>query len=178
MGKPLYLRGFWRDDNLHFDSIGHLNGSSGQVTFTLSGFDLKKVHLKQDKLILEGRRVGLELAANKQQRVPVNVGNLNAPEDESMHIEIAASPTGEYGPALDAIFVDGVAGLVPSLPFYWTSYAQKNFLPAATAIPEDTKPHRISGVKAPRLLHATEPDFGEVSHRGSSTAELPSSISG
>jgi TonB family protein len=186
MNKPLYLRGFWRDDKLHFDSTGHLKGNSGRVTFTLSGFDLKKVHLKQDKLILEGRRVGLELAANKEQRVPVNVGNVNNPEDESMHIEITASSTGDYGPALDGIFVDSLAGLVSSLPFYWTGYAQKNFLPAGTAIgsptvpttsiapapiqqsslPADIKPHRIGGgVKPPRLLSSTEPDFNDVARR-------------
>jgi TonB family protein len=186
MDKPLYLRGFWHDDKLHFDSTGHLLGNSDPVTFTLSGFDLKKVHLKQDKLILEGRRVGLELTANKQQRVPINVGKVNNPEDESMHIEIAASPTGDYGPALEAIFVDGLAGLVPSLPFYWTSYAQKNFLPATTAIsspavpaasaapapiqqpsrPTDAKPRRVGGgIKPPTLLHSTEPEFNEVARR-------------
>jgi TonB family protein len=186
MGKPIYLRGFWRDDKLRFDETGHLLGKSDSITFTLSGFELRKLHLKQDMLILEGRRVGLELSANKQQRVPINAGKANYFEDESMHIEIAANPTGDYSPALDAIFVDGLAALVPSLPFYWTSYAQKNFLPAATAINSpvtlatsttsasiqqaslsaNAKPNRISGnIKPPRLLSATEPDFGEVARR-------------
>jgi TonB family protein len=175
MGRPLYLRGFWRDDNLHFDSTGHLRGTSGPVTFTLSGFDLKKVHLKQSKLILEGNRVGLEFSDNKQKRVILQVGDGRHHEDESMHLVIDANPNGDYGPALDAIFAGGIADLVPSLPFYWKSYARKNFLPAADIptdqpaqetppsaepTPQETKPSRIGGgVTAPRLLHSAEPAF-------------------
>jgi len=172
MGKPLYLRGFWRDDTLHFDSTGHLHGTSGPVTFTLSGFDLKKFHLKQNKLILEGNRVGLEFADNKQKRVTLQVGDGRHHKDESMHIEIDANPNGDYGPALDAIFVEGIANLVPSLPFYWKNYAEKNFLAIAAAplnqpAPEtssaetqEAKPQRIGGgITAPRLLHSAEPAF-------------------
>jgi TonB family protein len=175
MDKPLYLRGFWRDDILHFDSNGQLRGTSGPVTFTLSGFDLKKVHLKQNKLILEGNRVGLEFSDNKQKRVTLQVGDWRHHEDESMHIEIDADPNGDYGPALDAIFVEGIADLVPSLPFYWKNYARKNFLPAAAAptdqpapgtpssvqtTPQESKPQRIGGaVTAPRLLRTAEPQF-------------------
>jgi TonB family protein len=174
MGKPLYLRGFWRDDTLHFDPTGHLRGTSGPVTFTLSGFDLKNVHLKQNKLILEGNRVGLEFSDNKQKRVTLRVGDWQHPEDEALHIEIDANPNGDYGPALNAIFVEGIANLVPSLPFYWKNYARKNFIPAdaaPTAQPapetspsaettQETKPSRIGGgVTAPRLLHSAEPTF-------------------
>lgn len=176
MDKPLYLRGFWRDDILHFDSTGHLRGTSDPVTFTLSGFDLKKVHLKKNKLILEGNRVGLEFSDNnRQKRVTLQVGDGRHHESESMHIEIDADPNGDYGPALDAIFVEGIANLVPSLPSYWKNYARKNFLPATSAptsqpapeapssvqtTPQETKPQRIAGaVTAPRLLHSAEPAF-------------------
>jgi TonB family protein len=172
--KSLYLRGFWRDDTLHFDSTGHLFGTSDPVTFTLSGFDLKSAQLKQNKLILEGQRVGLELANNKQERVPLMVGRPRHGRPESMHIEIDASQNGDYGPALDAIFIEGIADLVPSLPFYWKSYAQKNFLPAAAADTppatsvsakeaapsEEPQPRRIGGgIAPPKLLHTAEPKF-------------------
>ena len=180
IGKPLYLRGFWRDDSLHFDSTGHLRGTSDPVTFTLSGFDLKKVHLKQNKLILEGNRVGLEFSDNKQKRVTLQVGDGRHHEDESMHIEIDANPAGDYGPALDAIFVEGIADLVPSLPFYWKKYAQKNLLPAVAAQtipttsttspsaekavpPQEAQPGRVGGgITAPRLLHSAEPEFNST----------------
>jgi TonB family protein len=179
MDKPLYLRGCWRDDTLHFDSAGQLKGNSGPVTFTLGGFELQTVHLKQDKLVIEGRRVGLELRDDKQRRVPLNVGKPNQREDESMHIDIAASPSGDYGPALDAVFANGLAELVPSLPSYWKGYAAKNFIPAGlsttpvagatsdpvqqAASPSDTKPRHVGGgVKPPKLLRAKEPEFSEA----------------
>jgi hypothetical protein len=179
MDKPLYLRGCWRDDKLHFDAAGQIKGNSSPVTFTLSGFELRTVHLKQDRLVLEGRRIGLELRDNKQQRVPLNVvKNPGQPEDEPMHIEIAASPSGDYGPALDVIFANGLAELSPSLPSYWKAYATKNFAsvdptttPAATtfdpiqqaASQSDTKPRHIGGgIKPPRLLRAEEPGFSEA----------------
>jgi TonB family protein len=178
MNKPLYLRGCWRDDTLNFDSGGKLKTSSSPVTFTLSGFELLALHLKQDKVILEGRRVGLELATNKQLRVPLNAGKPNDPVDEPMKIEIASSPSGDYGPALDAIFAEGLVELVPSMPSYWKTYAAKNFIPAdaSTAsvtpaasepVPQSSglpnaKPMRIGGgVKPPKLLRSKEPDFND-----------------
>jgi TonB family protein len=176
MDKPLYLRGCWRDDKLHFDSTGRLKGSSNPVTFTLSGFDLYTLHLKRDTLVLEGRRIVLELRDNKQRRVPLKVGKPEDPEDEPIKIEIEANPSGDYGPALDAIFANGLAELVPSMPSYWKSYAIKNFIPAdqssvpaastasnsvrkETGSPE-TKPPRIGGgITAPKLLTSKEPQF-------------------
>jgi TonB family protein len=184
MKQPLYLRGCWRDDTLHFDSSGQLKDDSGPVTFTLSGFDLRSIHLKHDRLILEGRRVGLELHDQKQIRVPLNVGKPNHPEDESMHIEIAASPSGDYGRALDAIFTNGLAELVSSMPLYWKAYAAKNFIPSDSSTtpaaptasaptpptPDqrsdgstDASPRRIGGgVKPPKLLRGKEPEFTDA----------------
>jgi TonB family protein len=174
--KPLYLRGCWRDDKLNFDSVGGLKGSSGPVTFTLSGFDLYTLRLKRNKLVLEGRRIGLELRDNKQQRVPLKVGKPEDPENEQILIEVDASPSGDYGPALDTIFANGLEELVPSMPFYWKSYAVKNFIPADQSqapaahaasnsghqetSSSETKPRRIGGgVTAPKLLASKEPQF-------------------
>jgi TonB family protein len=179
MGKPLYLRGFWSDDKLRFDEAGHLVGKSDATTFTLSGFEFRKVQIKQDKLILEGRRVGLELRDNKQTRVPINTGS---PKADVIHIEIPVNPTGDYGPALDAIFVNRLLDLVPSLPFYWQPYAVKNFTPGNSAAgqsppPTGTKPdsggqsltsHKTNpqlsgtGTLHPKLLHSGEPNFTEA----------------
>jgi TonB family protein len=178
MDKSLYLRGCWRDDNLHFDLAGQLEGKSDPVTFTLCGFELKSLQVKQDKLILEGRRIGLELGDHKQLRVPLNIGKPGHPEDESMRIEIAASPSGDYSPALDSIFAKDLAELIPSMPSYWQPYALKNFTasdsattpdtpltnpPQQPAGSPDTKPRRIGGaVEPPKLLHSKEPEFSNA----------------
>jgi TonB family protein len=177
--EPLYLRGCWHDDKLRFDATGHLVGKSDPTTFTLSGFEFQKVQIKQDKLILEGRRVGLELRDNKQTRVPINTGS---PKADVIHIEVPANPTGDYGPALGAIFVNGLVDLVPSLPFYWQPYAVKEFIPGNSAAGQSppltvTKPdsggqsltsHKTNppisgtGTLHPKLLHSEEPNFTEA----------------
>ncbi len=182
MNRPLYLRGLWRNDTLHFDPTGHLIDNSGVLTFTLSGFDLKSIRREHDKLVLEGRRMGLEFVNGNQRRVSLGMGILHNPADEPIHIEIAASPTGDYGQALDAIFTDGLADLVPSLPFYWKSYAQNNFLSdshalhplaAATQTPDQIRqsssPQETSHIDdttvPPKLLRSVEPKFNDVARR-------------
>jgi TonB family protein len=178
MNQPLYLRGCWRDDTLHFDPDGNLKDHSVPVVFTLCGFDLKAAHLNQDKLILEGRRIGLELKDNKQLRVAINIGKPKRPKDEIVTLEIAASPGRNYGPALDAIFVNGLAEFVPSMPSYWKPYALQHFASSNSTTPPSTapatpdeqsqspKPVRIGGaVKPPKLLWSKEPQFNEVARR-------------
>jgi TonB family protein len=176
MNNPLYLRGCWRDDYLNFDSAGKLKDISFPVSFTLSGFELQSLHLEQGMLVLEGRRIGLELKDNQQLRVPLNVGKVNQHKDESMRIVIAASPSDDYGAALDTVFANGLAELVPSLPSYWQAYAAKNLLPAGsstsmtasttakTTSQDGTSPSakqaRPGGaLKAPKLLHSVDPTF-------------------
>jgi TonB family protein len=165
--KPLYLRGFWKTNKLRFDSNGQLVGKSDNIAFTLGGFNLKSVHLKPGELILDGNRVGLELIDNQQERVSLK---------DSIHIEIAASPTGNYGPALDAIFADGLANLTPSLPDYWQKYARENFLSTNTTPPAtpvsaiqpstsdpDEKPLMVGGgVAPPKLLTSPAPQYSQT----------------
>jgi len=176
MNQPLFLRGCWGDDKLHFDSAGTLREKSSVVAFTLCGFELKDVHIKQDKLILDGRRIGLELKDDEQFRVPLNAGKIGSQQDESIHLEVAAGPTGDYSPALDAIFVNGLPNLIPSMPSYWKSYALKYFTSVDEADASTTeqasqqspapKAARVGGaVKAPKLLHAKEPTFNDFARR-------------
>jgi TonB family protein len=167
--KPLYLRGFWGADKLRFDAAGKLIGTAPTVSFTLSGFEIRKVHLKKDKLVLEGRRIGLELADNQQKRVPLNAGIFPVTDDESLDIDIAAPPNGDYGSSLDAIFVNGLSDLSPLLPFYWKTYAGKNFNPAVPLHPPVSieKPVRMDAtVSPPKLLHPpVEPEFSQAARK-------------
>jgi TonB family protein len=182
INKPLYLRGVWADNTLRFDPSGHLLGTAQSLPFTLCGFELKKIRVEQDKLVIEGLRVGLELADGRQKRVTLRKHGTN----ERIHIEVAASSDGNYGTALDAIFADGLADMVPAMPSYWKSYAQKNFLPAAansltpastssdpaqvastagvpsqkSLPPQTEKAHRVGGaIEPPKALHTVEPSI-------------------
>jgi TonB family protein len=173
--QPLYLRGCWQDDTLYFDSDGHLKNNSAAVSFTLSGFELQNAHLEPGKLILEGRRIGLKLERYTQFRVPLKAEKGIRHKDELVHLEIDASPAGNYGPALDTIFANGLADLVPAMPYYWKPYALKNFVslgtPAAPSVPSaalgDQSPApklvlTTPGVTPPKLLHAKAPKFSDA----------------
>ncbi|MGA2537175.1 MAG: energy transducer TonB [Terracidiphilus sp.] len=59
MGKVLYLRGGYLDDNLSFNEHGLLSGHSPQGSYTLSGVAIEKVRLTKHKVELEGQRYGL-----------------------------------------------------------------------------------------------------------------------
>jgi TonB family protein len=173
--QPLYLRGCWQDDALHFDSDGHLKNNSSAVSFTLSGFELQNAHLEPGKLILEGRRIGLKLERYTQFRVPLKAEKGIRHKDELVHLEIDASPAGNYGPALDAIFANGLVDLVPTMPSYWKAYALKNFVTLGNVAPPSVPSAALGdqspapklllttpGVTPPKLLHAKAPKFSDA----------------
>lgn len=162
MNRPLYLRGFWSDNHLLFDSAGHLEGDSKPESFTLSGFDLSESHLSGDKLVLEGRRVGIEFQDDNPTRVPLEARKPSHHKDVAVRIEIAGSPGSNYGPALDAVFADGIAGLIPSLPTYWKDCATKDLTACKTGEnPSIHSPGTDKSIKPPKLLHSKDPDFSK-----------------
>jgi hypothetical protein len=59
VGKSLYLRGGYLDNNLSFGENGQLIGHSPQGSYTLSGIEIDKVHLSKHKVELDGARYGL-----------------------------------------------------------------------------------------------------------------------
>ena len=59
VGKALYLRGGYLDNNLSFDEHGKLDGHSPQGSYTLSAIQIDHVHLTKTKVELEGARYGL-----------------------------------------------------------------------------------------------------------------------
>jgi TonB family protein len=59
VGKLIFLRGSYLGDDLNFDMNGKANGSPAVGSFTLSGFEVRKVKLSKHKLELEADRYGL-----------------------------------------------------------------------------------------------------------------------
>jgi len=59
IGKTLYLRSGYQDNNLEFDESGRLTSHSSQGSFTLSQIQINKVKLTKHKLELQGDRYGL-----------------------------------------------------------------------------------------------------------------------
>jgi hypothetical protein len=59
VGKHLYLRGLWLDDELHFDMHGKLVSPSVRGSFTLCSVDIERVRLTKRRVELEGVRYGI-----------------------------------------------------------------------------------------------------------------------
>lgn len=59
VGKELFLRGGYLDNDLSYNEHGVLVGHSAQGSYTLSAIQIDKVHLTKHKLELEGQRFGL-----------------------------------------------------------------------------------------------------------------------
>ena len=59
VGKLIFLRGSYLGDDLNFDVNGKVNGSPTVASFTLSGFEVRKVKLSKHKLDIEADRYGL-----------------------------------------------------------------------------------------------------------------------
>jgi TonB family protein len=59
VGKLIFLRGSYLGDDLNFDMNGKVDGSPTVASFTLSGFEVRKVKLSKHKLDIEADRYGL-----------------------------------------------------------------------------------------------------------------------
>jgi TonB family protein len=59
VGKQLFLRGGYMDNDLNFNESGNLIGHSPQGSFTLSEGQIERVRLTKHKVELEGTRYGL-----------------------------------------------------------------------------------------------------------------------
>lgn len=58
-GKFLFLRGFYLEDKLEFDTTGKIVGAPQKGSFTLSGLEVKKVRANKKSIVIEGDRIGL-----------------------------------------------------------------------------------------------------------------------
>ncbi len=58
-GRPLFLRGLWLDETLHFDMNGKLAGQSPKGSFTLCGVFVDHVRITKKTVELEGVRFGV-----------------------------------------------------------------------------------------------------------------------
>ena len=59
VGRPLFLRGLWLDENLHFNMVGDLVGQSPRGSFTLCGLMIDHVKVMKKAVELEGIRFGV-----------------------------------------------------------------------------------------------------------------------
>lgn len=88
VGKTLYLRGGYQDNNLEFDERGRLLGHSPQGSYTLSQIQINKVKLTKRKLELQGDRYALHfLGASPYEDPTLATDRVKiTPKKKSVHI--------------------------------------------------------------------------------------------
>jgi len=178
VGKPLYLRGFWANDKLKFDSTGSLTSKSPIGPFTLCGVEVSEVRVRPDELTIDARRIGLEFQNKIPVRVPLNTSTTKDQEDEKIHIQIAAPLTGDYTTTLNAIFVDGLPDVVPLLSAYWQPYMNASLSGIPPPVHVVTFPYWerpkavIGGILPPKLSSQVEPVYTVEARRLKYTADI------
>jgi TonB family protein len=180
IGKQLFLRGFWGDDNLKFDAQGQIQSSTETVPFTESGIDVRSVRVSGDSLVIEGQRMALEFMPNDEiRRVPAKTEQ----DPGAISMKIQGDGSGNFDRALDVVFAKDLATLAPSLPQYWQAYAMQHFLPVNSApklqkesfvmesatpvtfTPEEKSAMHVGGeVKPPTLVHTYNPTFTDLAN--------------
>ena len=66
VGRPLYLRGLWLDETLHFNMYGDLVSQSPKGSFTLCGVMIDHVRMTKKNIVLEGIRFGVHFEGEAQ----------------------------------------------------------------------------------------------------------------
>jgi TonB family protein len=175
VGQPLYLRGSWVEDDLHFDANGAPEKKYHGGIFTEGGIDVSRVSLAPGKLHIEGQRVGLIFENQIPKRVKLGGKNYTG----QINIEVQSPVDGDFGKALTEIFAPDLTSLVPAMPFFWQYYAQNHLLASngqikpSPATPEAARPtdptpsgnailSHGGGIKHPLVTYQEEPQFSEA----------------
>jgi hypothetical protein len=172
VGQPLLLRGFWLDDELHFDNVGKPLATYKTGSFTESAFDAKEVKLKGGRLTIEGQRVALAFTKDGTvERLPLTKPKHFGPSPEKLTIVIDGQGDPDFGKELDAIFASHLYEITPSLPGSWQPFARTHFLrPGQLANPtnyrtKSTVMHIGANVMRPEVLKQIEPTFTETARQ-------------
>ncbi|MGA8937716.1 MAG: energy transducer TonB [Acidobacteriaceae bacterium] len=172
IGQPLLLRGFWLDDSLHFDSNGKPLETYKTGSFTESAFDAKTLTLKDDRLTIDGQRVGIFFDEHgNAERLPMTKPKLFGRSPEKVTIQIDGQGNPDFGKELDAIFGSHLYEIAASLPEFWQPFAHKHFvppdqLPSPPVNKATSTVMKISDhVMRPKVLYQTRPVFSETARQ-------------
>ena len=121
-GKPLFLRGFWKPDDLGFTHEGKPVQPYAPGPFTLAGIDADGARFSGDALEIKGHRVGLEFdPTGGSRRVRLKWRDYSG----QVKLRIAGRSGEDFGPALAAIFAPDLQTLVPSPKIYWARVGEE-----------------------------------------------------
>lgn len=177
VGKTVILRGLYGEDKLQFDAAGRAQRSYRTTSPSMSGFQAEKVQLSGQHLRLEGERMWLVWDRHgKVVPQAANAGSFKSARKEKLSVEIDGS--GDFGPALDAVFAASLGDMAAEVPEEWKAFAAaqgpspgEGKTGALKAVDLDgpvAEPgtYRVGrGVKAPRVIRAVDAQFNETARR-------------
>jgi TonB family protein len=184
VGKQLYLRGLWEQDELSFDAFGQPLGKATAGPVTLSGVDVMEAKVHGKTLVLTGYRVALVAKSDPKaglERRTIKSARGGKPSGEpldKMKITIQQDAGGGFDGGLKAVFAEGLEELAGSVPGPWHCYAQSYFVSVVaenalkavqqctmvSARAAGTKPLQRAGgvVQPPKVLYQINPQFTPV----------------
>jgi TonB family protein len=167
VGKALFLRGFYLENDLNYDSEGRVQGAPKVGDWTVAAMNVLKVERKAGEIELDGVRVAIRynVDGHEFQRHPLN--------DEKMRVMVKdPGDVTQLEKAFAMMFAVGIdPGLQRTMPEYWRHYFDPSLgwpedeLTGQTIYPLYTASDQAKDVTAPRVEHDTEPKYATFALR-------------
>ncbi len=168
VGKALFLRGFYLNNDLSFDPAGRVVGTPKVGDWTLAAVNILKVERRgPEEIELDGVRAAIRYNADAHefQRHPLN--------DEKMKILVADSgDLRGFEAAVAAIFSVGIdPGLQRAMPEFWRHYFDPNLAWPQDSLSEQTmyalygQADQPKDVTPPKVEHRTDAGFTNFAER-------------
>lgn len=117
VGKALFLRGFYKANDLRFDAAGRVVGAPKTGEWTLAAVNVLKVQQRPGEIELDGVRAAIRYNAEQ------HVFERHALNDDKMKIVVAETDAKGFEAAVEAMFAVGIdLPLQRSMPEYWQHY--------------------------------------------------------
>jgi TonB family protein len=168
VGKALFLRGFYLNNDLSFDAAGHLTGVPKVGDWTVAAVNVQRVQRKGPvEIELDGVRAVIRYNpdAHEFQRHPLN--------DEKIKILVADSGNLRgFETAIAAIFAVGIdPGLQRAMPEFWRHYFDPNLAWPQDSLSGQTiyalygQADQPKDVTPPKVEHRTDAGFTNFAER-------------
>lgn len=175
MKRAVFIRGFYSNDDLTFDSQGNAIGHPVAGPWSLALFQIEKLKIEKHQIRFEGYRVAsvFDTETRKFKTIPLK-------DPERIRVTIVA----DAGSAPPDSIEDLVNRVLPSrldaadVPDYWRDFFNgkaQQFRPRteyAGAIPGERlegdavySPGALSGVSPPKVIMKEEPDYSEEARK-------------
>lgn len=160
-GKTVLLRGMEAGDKLVFDAQGKEVGSYQTGPFAYSAIKIKKVHLSDTQLKIEGERGALVLHAKSNTLLLSDAQYVPLHEKVDVVVGRDAAHPEALEATIEKIFASSAAEIVGGLPPVAEKIALYSLGADAPPVGKTETPYKkgMAGLSMPRLVHSVFPEF-------------------